>query len=249
MRILKSLGFLLLASIPLVMPAPSGAQIAIGVSVRVGPPVLPVYAQPICPGPGYIWTPGYWAWDDDDGYYWVPGIWVVAPVGMLWTPGYWGWGSGFYLWHAGYWGPHVGFYGGVNYGFGYGGVGFVGGRWAGNSFAYNGTVNNVNVTNVHNTYNETVINNVTVNKVSYNGGARGVAAAPTPQERAAAHESHVAATPMQRQHVEEAVRNPVLAAKANGGHPPVRPPPRPPPFKTPGDLSAYRARFPPPPAH
>jgi hypothetical protein len=27
--------------------------------------------QPICPGEGYIWTPGYWAWDGDD-YYWVP---------------------------------------------------------------------------------------------------------------------------------------------------------------------------------
>src|SRR3974390_2554620 len=33
------------------------------VSVSFGPPVLPVYAQPLCPGPGYIWTPGYWAWD------------------------------------------------------------------------------------------------------------------------------------------------------------------------------------------
>src|SRR5579884_3207961 len=53
------------------------------VSVRFGPPALPVYAQPVCPGPGYMWTPGYWAWSDDAGYYWVPGTWVVAPVGML----------------------------------------------------------------------------------------------------------------------------------------------------------------------
>ena len=28
------------------------------------------------PGPGYIWTPGYWAYDPADGYYWVPGTWV-----------------------------------------------------------------------------------------------------------------------------------------------------------------------------
>src|SRR5258708_15595856 len=101
------------------------------VSVRVGPPALPIYAQPICPGPGFFWTPGYWGWNDDAGYYWVPGTWVVAPVGMLWTPGYWGWGGGLYAWHAGYWGPHVGFYGGINYGFGYGGGGFGGGEGGG----------------------------------------------------------------------------------------------------------------------
>ena len=50
-----------------------------------------------------------------------------------------------YAFHEGYWGPHVGFYGGVNYGFGYGGVGFVGGRWDGGYFAYNTAVLNVGV--------------------------------------------------------------------------------------------------------
>ena len=71
------------------------AQIGVGVSVSIAPPELPVYEQPICPGDGYIWTPGYWAYDPADGYYWVPGTWVEAPeVGFLWTPGYWGWGNG-----------------------------------------------------------------------------------------------------------------------------------------------------------
>ena len=118
------------------------------------------------------------------GYYWVPGTWVQPPrVGFLWTPGYWGFSAaGIYVFHAGYWGPHVGFYGGVNYGFGYHGDGFVGGRWDGNRFAYNTAVVNVNTTVIHNTYvNNVVVNNVTVNKVSYNGGAGGVAAAPTPE--------------------------------------------------------------------
>src|SRR6202171_2598830 len=127
-------GFVVLLATVLLMlsfsPA-SSAQVAVGISVRIGPPALPVYVQPLCPGPGYFWTPGYWAWSDDDGYYWVPGTWVIAPVGMLWTPGYWAFSDGFYGWHAGYWGPHVGFYGGINYGFGYGGVGFWGGRWGG----------------------------------------------------------------------------------------------------------------------
>src|SRR6202789_4340398 len=102
-----------------------GAMAQVRVAITVGPPVLPVYDQPICPGDGYIWTPGYWAYDDADGYYWVPGTWIEAPeVGFLWTPGYWGWGNGGYFWNVGYWGPHVGFYGGINYGFGYSGVGF-----------------------------------------------------------------------------------------------------------------------------
>jgi len=95
----------------------------IGIAVSFGPPAIPVYEQPICPGEGYIWTPGYWAWDGDD-YYWVPGTWVLAPeIGFLWTPGYWGWGGDAFFWHEGYWGPHVGFYGGINYGFGYWGHG------------------------------------------------------------------------------------------------------------------------------
>ena len=92
----------------------ASVNIAIGVSVGTPPPALPVYAQPPIPAPGYIWTPGYWAWGPA-GYYWVPGVWVMPPaVGMLWTPGYWGWGGSAYVFHAGYWGPHIGFYGGVN---------------------------------------------------------------------------------------------------------------------------------------
>jgi hypothetical protein len=177
--------------------------------VRIGPPALPVYAQPICPGSGYIWTPGYWAWDNDDGYYWVPGTWVVAPVGLLWTPGYWGWGGGLYLWHAGYWGPHVGFYGGINYGFGYGGVGFGGGEWRGGSFFYNRSVTNVSVTNVTNVYNKTVIVNNT-STTSFNGGSGGVQARPTAQ-----HE-HAAAANRQNFASENRGR-PAIAATARPG--------------------------------
>src|SRR5215469_6434698 len=90
MRIARFVLFLVIAAGILAMPAPSHAQVAVGVSIRIGPPALPVYAQPICPGPGYIWVPGYWSYDyDDEDYFWVPGTWVVAPEpGYLWTPGY-----------------------------------------------------------------------------------------------------------------------------------------------------------------
>src|ERR1039457_72545 len=96
MRINHFISTVLFAAILFAIPAASFAQISVGVgiSVHVAPPVLPVYVQPICPGEGYIWTPGYWAHGESD-YYWVPGTWVLAPqVGVLWTPGYWGWGGG-----------------------------------------------------------------------------------------------------------------------------------------------------------
>src|ERR1700728_4072015 len=62
---------------------PVSAQLS--VTVSFGPPALPIYDQPICPADGYMWVPGYWAYDPDDGYYWVPGTWVEAPEpGFLW---------------------------------------------------------------------------------------------------------------------------------------------------------------------
>jgi hypothetical protein len=216
-------GLVLLALGMVLMPARSSAQISVGVAVHIGPPALPVYEQPICPGAGYLWTPGYWAYGAD-GYYWVPGTWVMAPtVGFLWTPGYWGWGGGGYFWHAGYWGPHVGFYGGINYGFGYGGVGFFGGRWNGGVFAYNTAVMHVNTTVIHNTYvDRTVINNVTVNNhVSYNGGTGGISARPTSAEMAAEHEHHIAPTSMQTQHEHAASTNRALLASENHGRPAI----------------------------
>ncbi len=197
------------------MPAVSRAGVF--VSVAVAPPVLPVYTQPICPGDGFLWTPGYWAYGDE-GYFWVPGVWVRPPrVGFLWTPGYWGWGGGLYAWHAGYWGPHVGFYGGVNYGFGFGGVGFVGGRWEGGRFAYNSAVTNINTTVIHNSYHETVVqNNV---HTSFNGGAGGVQAQPTAAERSAMSESHIPTTAAQNSHHEAASHDRSQLASVNHGHP------------------------------
>src|SRR5271170_377950 len=170
---------LLLAIAMLFLSSASFAQI--GVAITIAPPALPVYEQPVCPGDGYIWTPGYWAWGDD-GYFWVPGTWVEAPqVGFFWTPGYWGWGGSSFVWYDGYWGPTVGFYGGINYGFGYFGHGFEGGRWDNGHFFYNRAVTNVNVTVIHNVYQTKVDVRNDVH-VSYNGHG-GINARPTPQGR------------------------------------------------------------------
>jgi hypothetical protein len=222
-RKMKYVYLLFIALAILAIPATTPAQISVGLSIHIGPPALPVYAQPICPGAGYMWTPGYWAYGDA-GYYWVPGTWVMAPTpGFLWTPGYWGWGGGAYIWHGGYWGAHIGFYGGINYGFGYGGVGFGGGEWRGGVFHYNTAVTNVNTTVIHNTYvNKTVINNTTVNNhTSFNGGEGGVNAQPTAAERAAEQEKHIAPTSQQTQHEQAARSDKSMLASANHGKPAV----------------------------
>ena len=67
------------------------------------PPPLRVETQTVTPGPGYIWTRGYWRWTGTT-YAWVPGSWVVRPrpaavwVAGHWVPRYNGW-----VWVAGHW--------------------------------------------------------------------------------------------------------------------------------------------------
>ncbi|MGA8143124.1 MAG: hypothetical protein WB987_04455 [Candidatus Acidiferrales bacterium] len=227
---------LLLAVGMLFLSTASFAQVS--VSITIAPPELPVYEQPVCPGEGYIWTPGYWAWDGDD-YYWVPGTWVEAPeVGFFWTPGYWGWGGTGYVFHAGYWGPQVGFYGGIDYGFGYFGHGYEGGRWEGGHFFYNREVNNVNVTVIHNVYETKVVHETRVTRVSYNGGHGGINERPTREEEAAEHERHIAPVAAQTRHVEEARSNRELRASVNHGKPPIAATPRPGEFKERGAVPA-----------
>jgi hypothetical protein len=222
-------------------PVKSTAQI-VGVNITIAPPELPVYEQPAIPAPGYIWSPGYWAYGSD-GYFWVPGTWVLPPsIGLLWTPGYWGWRDGLYIWNAGYWGPHVGFYGGVNYGFGYGGVGYEGGYWNHGVFAYNRTVNNFGSVNITNVYNKTVIvNNTNVTRVSFNGGSGGISARPTPEQQAAANEQHTAATAAQTQHQQTASANPGLRASNNHGQPAIAATAKPAEFTGKGVVAARSA--------
>jgi hypothetical protein len=228
MRIHRFIRPLVLALMLACIPALSFGGVF--VSVSIGPPPIPVYTQPLCPGEGYIWTPGYWAWGDD-GYYWVPGTWAMAPQpGLLWTPGFWGYEGGAYLWHGGYWGPHVGWYGGINYGFGYIGHGYEGGEWRGNRFYYNRTVNNVNVTHITNVYNKTVIVN-NRSRVSYNGGNGGIHAAPNARDRQWQNERHIEPTHNQMEHQQFAAQNRELRAANNHGRPAIAATDRPGDFK------------------
>ncbi len=218
MKINHVLAAALLGTTALALPAISHAGVFLGISIA--PPAIPVYEQPIAPGPDYLWTPGYWQWDASVAdYFWVPGTWVAAPQpGFLWTPGYWGFNNGFYAWNAGYWGPHIGYYGGVNYGFGFFGHGYEGGYWNNNHFFYNTAYSHVNVNIVHNTYihNTTIINNV---HTSYVGGQGGLQNRPSAGEQAAFREQHVAPTQMQQQHVAFARQDRAQFSQQNHGVP------------------------------
>ena len=198
--------------------APAQAQVAVSITAGVAPPLLPIYAQPPIPGPGYLWIPGYWAWNGDE-YYWVPGYWGTPPsVGLYWTPPYWAWVDGVYDFYPGYWGPTVGFYGGIDYGFGYTGVGYEGGFWRNNEFVYNRAVNNFGGANIVNAYSRPVSN--PDNHVAFNGGKGGTIARPAPAQIAArAHAK--APTAEQVRHQEMASRDPALRFKANHGQPAV----------------------------
>jgi hypothetical protein len=218
----RALLFAAFVAAPMLTLSIAQAHAGVFVSVNFAPPALPVYVQPPLPAPGYLWTPGYWAYGDA-GYFWVPGVWVQPPsVGVLWTPGYWGFAGGVYGWHGGYWGPHIGFYGGVNYGFGYGGVGFFGGEWRGGVFAYNRAAANFGSVHVTNVYeNRTIITQntiVNVNHTSFNGGG-GIAARPTPMEMQAANEHHFEPTSNQTQHQNFAAQDRSQLASVNNGRP------------------------------
>lgn len=210
----------LVSSVPSI-GASAQVTVGIGLSVPIAPPELPIYAQPPIPARGYLWTPGFWSYQEEGGYYWVPGTWVRPPrVGVLWTPPYWGFVGGAYSFNAGYWGPEVGFYGGVNYGFGYGGFGYGGGRWNGGNFAYNSAVNNFGNTRITNVYNERIINE-NASRASFNGGAGGIQAQADARQLAMARERHIAATAEQSRHMAAARENMALRASANHGHPEI----------------------------
>jgi hypothetical protein len=189
------------------------------VEATEAPPALVQYQQPACPGPDYLWTPGYWGYASA-GYYWVPGVWVMAPyVDALWTPPYWEFYGGRYRWHSGYWGRYVGFYGGINYGFGYTGLGFYGGYWNQGAFVYNSAVANVSVRVVHDVYSRRVTNFTPFNRISYNGGPGGIDRRATPAELAVRSQTRIAPLPAQTEQWRSAAANRAQFARENSGRP------------------------------
>lgn len=232
-----------LLALALLTPLAAWSQVAVTMSINVGPPPLPYYDQPAIPGEGYLWTPGYWAWSpDDNDYYWVPGTWVQPPeTGMLWTPGYWAYDNVGYRWNVGYWARQVGFYGGLNYGYGYSGVGYLGGRWEGGRLRYNLGANNLGRGgDNHSTYRTRLPTPVRNNRSGVNGGPEGTRALqPTPAQLQQLSNRHTEPTSPQLSHERSALTMPVQRSTVNHGTPQIAATRQPSGFAAPG---AVRAR-------
>ena len=219
-RLAQGIGALLIAAALAFAPH---ADARVYVSVNIAPPLLPIYSQPPIPAPGYYWVPGYWAWDEYYGYYWVPGCWVRPPyAGALWTPGYWAWEDGAYGYYPGYWGLTVGYYGGIDYGFGYGGIGYYGGYWRSNNFFYNKTVNNITINNITNVYTGSPPAGavVTTSRASFTG-PNGVNHLPTQTELANSRQAHTDAVAAQVRQQTLASHQSSQRVAANHGVPPI----------------------------
>jgi WXXGXW repeat (2 copies) len=230
--------FMALASAQTCACAPGGGYV---IQADEPPPPLPEYDQPPLPAPGYYWTPGYWAWNNYD-YYWVPGVWVEPPEpGLLWTPGYWAFVGGVYAFRPGYWGPRVGFYGGVNYGFGYGGAGYEGGRWDNGRFFYNSNVNNLGAVRVGNVYSQPVAVNGLASRASFNGGPGGLAVKPTNEELLAEKEPHVPPSRLQVDQARAAGMRGEQFVSTNHGKPGIAATARPGEFQGKGVIPAKAA--------
>jgi hypothetical protein len=92
------------AALAAAMSVPASAQVAFGVQIgRTPPPPLRYEARPRMPGPGYVWTEGYWRWDRGR-YVWAPGVWQRPPyAGAYWThPHYDHYADGWHY-HEGHW--------------------------------------------------------------------------------------------------------------------------------------------------
>ncbi len=79
--------------------AETSVSIGIGIGIGAPPPPVVAYAVPACPGPGYVWVPGYW-YPVGLRYRWHDGYWALPPYpGGYWVapryykhryyPGYW----------------------------------------------------------------------------------------------------------------------------------------------------------------
>jgi WXXGXW repeat (2 copies) len=73
-------------------------------AVRFGPPPPPRYGvMGYAPGPGYVWTDGYWDWRGSR-WFWVDGRWMRPPRrSAVWVPGVWVQSNHGYRFRRGYW--------------------------------------------------------------------------------------------------------------------------------------------------
>jgi hypothetical protein len=95
------------AAAPVPVPAQPPPQVVVAppqqtVVVQSAPPPPRVEVIPAAPGPYYVWTSGYWAWNG--GWVWVRGRYVARPrPTAVWVGGHWSRHGHGYVWVAGGW--------------------------------------------------------------------------------------------------------------------------------------------------
>jgi len=89
----------LLLSMALAAGSSAFAQLSINIVLAPPPPMHEMV--PVVP-PGYVWAPGYWAWNHD-GHIWVRGRSMVQRAGYRWEPDRWEQRNGVYSRLAGRW--------------------------------------------------------------------------------------------------------------------------------------------------
>jgi len=81
---------------------PVGPDAYVGTAVTLEPPPLRTEVIGVAPGPGYIWTGGYWGWAGAR-YQWTTGHWLRARPGYYWTRSHWVRGAGGWRRAQGHW--------------------------------------------------------------------------------------------------------------------------------------------------
>ena len=94
---------LLLAGVLLAGALFSGCAVRTSVAVGFAPPSPRYAVVGVAPGPGYVWTEGYYSYRGN-AYAWVPGRWMRPPHPHAeWVPGAWVQGHHGYEFRKGYW--------------------------------------------------------------------------------------------------------------------------------------------------
>jgi len=68
-------------------PTMASARSNVDVSIAIGPPAAIVEEVPP-PRVGYVWAPGYWAWNGHR-HVWHKGYWLHDRHGYAWAPHHW----------------------------------------------------------------------------------------------------------------------------------------------------------------
>jgi hypothetical protein len=84
--------------------APNDATPGLIVPDRPPDPIAEVPPEYGPEGEGYLWIPGYWAWDEEyNDFIWISGAWRLPPPGKQWVPGYWAETQLGFQWVPGFW--------------------------------------------------------------------------------------------------------------------------------------------------